>query len=44
VKKIESARARLFRRGGIVAGLAAVAGLAVTGAAAASAQAPVTSP
>ena len=43
MKKIESARARLFRRGGIVTGLVAVAGLAVTGAAAASAQSPVTS-
>ena len=43
MKKIESARARLFRRGGIVAGLVAVAGLAETGAAAASAQSPVTS-
>lgn len=43
MKKIESARARLFRRGGIVAGLVAVAGLAVTGVAAASARSPVTS-
>lgn len=40
MKKIQSARARLFRRGGIVAGLAAVAGLAVTGVAAASAGSP----
>jgi pimeloyl-ACP methyl ester carboxylesterase len=43
VKKFESARGRLFRRAGIVAGLAALAGLAVTGAAAASARSPVTS-
>jgi pimeloyl-ACP methyl ester carboxylesterase len=43
VKKFESARARLFRRGAVVAGLAAVAGLAVTGVAAASAQSPATS-
>jgi pimeloyl-ACP methyl ester carboxylesterase len=41
VRKFGSARGRLFRRGGIVAGLAAVAGLAVTGAAAASARSPV---
>ena len=41
MKKFESARGRLFRRGGIIAGLAAVAGLAVTGAAAASARSPV---
>jgi pimeloyl-ACP methyl ester carboxylesterase len=41
VKKIETVRRRMFRRGGIVAGLAAVAGLAVTGAAAASARSPV---
>jgi hypothetical protein len=32
VKKIRSARSRLFRRSRIAAGLAAVAGLAVTGA------------
>jgi pimeloyl-ACP methyl ester carboxylesterase len=43
VKKIETVRHRLVRRGGIIAGLAAAAGLAVTGAAAASARAPVTS-
>jgi hypothetical protein len=43
VKKIEAARGRLFRLGGIVAGLAAVAGLAVAGAAAASTRSPVAS-
>jgi pimeloyl-ACP methyl ester carboxylesterase len=43
VKKIDPARRRLFRRGGIVAGLAAVAGLAVAGSAVASASSPVTS-
>jgi pimeloyl-ACP methyl ester carboxylesterase len=43
VKKIESTRGRLFRLGGIIAGLAAVAGLAVAGAAAASTRSPVTS-
>ena len=31
MKKTESIRGRLFRRGGIVAGLAALAGLAVVG-------------
>jgi pimeloyl-ACP methyl ester carboxylesterase len=40
MKKLEVARGRVLRRAGIVAGLAAVAGLAVTGAAAASARAP----
>jgi pimeloyl-ACP methyl ester carboxylesterase len=40
VKKTQPVRRRLFRRGGIIAGLAAVAGLAVTGAAAASATSP----
>ena len=43
MKKIESTRGRLFRLGGIVAGLAAVAGLAVAGAAAASTRSPVAS-
>jgi pimeloyl-ACP methyl ester carboxylesterase len=43
VKKIDPARRRLFRRGGIVAGLAAVAGLAVAGSAVASASSSVTS-
>ena len=41
MKKIEAARRRLFRRGGIIAGLAAVAGLAVAGSAVASAGSPV---
>jgi pimeloyl-ACP methyl ester carboxylesterase len=43
VRKFESARARLFRRGAVVAGLVAVAGLAVTGVAMAAARSPVTS-
>jgi pimeloyl-ACP methyl ester carboxylesterase len=43
VKKIEPARRRLFRRGGIVAGLAAAAGLVVAGGAGASARSSVTS-
>jgi pimeloyl-ACP methyl ester carboxylesterase len=43
VKKFESARRRLFWRGGIVAGLATVAGLAVAGAASASAMSPMMS-
>jgi pimeloyl-ACP methyl ester carboxylesterase len=42
MKKTESIRGRLFRRGGIVAGLAALAGLAVVGSAAASTQSPAT--
>jgi hypothetical protein len=43
VKKIDPPRRRLFRWGGIVAGLAVGAGLAVAGSAAASASSPVTS-
>jgi pimeloyl-ACP methyl ester carboxylesterase len=43
VKKIESARRRLFWRGGIVAGLAAAAGLVVAGGTAAFASPSVTS-
>ena len=43
MKKFESARGRLLRRGGIVAGLVAAAGLAVAGAAAASAGSPAAS-
>ena len=43
MKKFESARGRLFRRTGIIAGLAAVAGLAVAGAAVASARSPMAS-
>jgi pimeloyl-ACP methyl ester carboxylesterase len=41
LKKMKSGRGRLFQLGGIVAGLAAVAGLAVGGAAAASTGSPV---
>jgi pimeloyl-ACP methyl ester carboxylesterase len=43
VKKIESARRRLFWRGGVVAGLVAVAGLVVAGGTAAFASSSVTS-
>jgi hypothetical protein len=43
MKKTESIRGRLFRRGGVVAGLAALAGLAVVGSAAASTHAPAAS-
>ena len=43
MKKTESIRGRLFRRGGIVAGLAALAGLAIAGTAAASAHSPAAS-
>jgi pimeloyl-ACP methyl ester carboxylesterase len=43
MKKTESIRGRLFRRGGMVAGLAALAGLAVAGTAAASAHSPAAS-
>ena len=43
MKKIESARRRLFWRGGMVAGLAAAAGLAVAGGTAAFASSSVTS-
>jgi hypothetical protein len=40
VQKIKAARSRLVQLGGIAAGLAAVAGLAVGGVAAASTRAP----
>ena len=43
MKKTESIRGRLFRRGGIVAGLAALAGLAIVGTAAASTHSPAAS-
>ena len=43
MRKTESIRSRLFRRGGIVAGLAALAGLAIAGTAAASAHSPAAS-
>jgi pimeloyl-ACP methyl ester carboxylesterase len=43
MKKTESIRGRLFRRGGVVAGLAALAGLAVVGSAAAAPPTPAAS-
>ena len=43
MKKTESIRGRLFRRGGVVAGLAALAGLAVVGSAAAASHSPAAS-
>ena len=43
MRKFESARGRLFRRTGMIAGLAAVAGLAVAGVAVASARSPMAS-
>jgi pimeloyl-ACP methyl ester carboxylesterase len=42
VKKIDSARGRVFRRGGMAAGLVAAAGLAVAGGAVAFASSPAT--
>ena len=43
MKMTESIRGRLLRRGGVVAGLAALAGLAIAGSAAASAHSPAAS-
>ena len=43
MKKTESIRGRLFRRGGVVAGLAALAGLALVGSAAAATHSPAAS-